>query len=135
MVKIVLKVLLVLGIFVIPYLLFKWSFYRNADRVRLDGKRGEVLAMLLISDTKYSSGYSHEKFQRISLGMSEADVIGILGEPLKKWTPYLYTNFPLKKNYVGFEYSTSPSSGSYRLRQINFNQGKVVEVIYYFYVD
>ena len=67
--------------------------------------------------------------------MTEKEVLEILGEPLTRWTPYRHANFPDKAHYVGLQYSESPSSTHYRLRQVYLDNGVVAEVIGYFYVD
>jgi hypothetical protein len=125
-----LKIFLICGFF----LLAMRIYFLNQDRIKLDGKKGEILSLFSMLDTKYSDGYTHEKFRKIELGMSINDVVIILGDPLYKWKPY-GQNFPNKRNYLGYGYSTSPSSGSYRLRQINFNNGQVAEIISCLYID
>lgn len=88
-----------------------------------------------ISDTRYSPGYTEIKFSSIKIGMTEKPVLKILGEPLARWRPYQYTNFKEKSHFVGLQYSESPSSTNYNLRQIYLDSGKVAEVISYFYID
>lgn len=106
------------------------------NRVCLDGIEGEFFGSILCTDTKYSTEYSHKKFNAIRIGMTDEEVVDILGQPLITWLPYRNNRlFPEKKNYVGFQYSESPSSTHYRLRQINFSKGRVVEIKSYFYVD
>jgi outer membrane protein assembly factor BamE (lipoprotein component of BamABCDE complex) len=42
-------------------------------------------AMFAMDDaTQFSTGYSETNFQRISKGMSKAEVLSLVGEPLKK---------------------------------------------------
>lgn len=95
----------------------------------------KLLSIILPEDTKYSLGYSHEKFKQIKLGMTEKQVIQILGEPQLRWRPYLCTNFVEKRHFVGLQYSESPSGSNYRLRQIYLDNGVVSEIIHYFYID
>lgn len=113
---------------------FKIDHCYNASRIKLDGKHAELLSLLLRADTKYAEGYSDGKFLTVKIGMKKDQVLKILGPPLSLWHPY-GMNTPLKRNYTGFEYSTSPSSRSYRIRQINFDRDHVAEVIHYFYID
>lgn len=87
------------------------------------------------TDSKYSVGYSHNKFGQIKIGMTEKQVIEIIGEPLVRWQPYLYTNYRDKSHFVGLQYSESPSSTNYRLRQVYVDRGKVAEIISYYYLD
>lgn len=110
------------------------DYYYNASRIKLDGKNAELLSLLLRADTKYAEGYSDSKFLAVKIGMKKERVLKILRAPLSVWHPY-GMNTPLKRNYTGFEYSTSPSSRSYRIRQINFDGDHVAEVVHYFYID
>ena len=71
----------------------------------------------------------------VTVGMSERQVVTLLGEPLTKWKPYEHSMFPEKSHYVCYQYSESPSSTNYRLRQIHFSNGKVAEIISYYYLD
>lgn len=116
-------------IFTIP--LFLMVFFENFP-VKSPPK---VVTLILQPDTKYSAGYTEEKFESISIGMSEKQVLDILGEPLTRWRPYRYTKFQDKEHFVGLQYSESPGSGHYNLRQINLDNGKVAEIISYFYID
>lgn len=67
--------------------------------------------------------------------MTEKQVLDILGEPVTRWRPYQYTNFQDKKHFVGLQYSESPTSTHYNLRQVYLDSGKVAEIISYFYID
>lgn len=96
--------------------------------LKLDGYSGLILHKLLNSDTsRYSEGYSDEIFLSVEKGMTETDVIKILGEPLARWKP--------TENIVGFQYSESCESGNYRLRQVYLENNIVADVISYYYID
>lgn len=101
----------------------------------LDKSPAKVLELFLQPDTKYSAGYTNEKFDSICIGMTEKQVLDIIGEPLSRWKPYQNTKFLDKEHFVGLQYSESNKSGHYNLRQIYLDSGKVVEIISYFYVD
>ena len=60
--------------------------------------------------------------------MSLDDVLGVLGEPLQR-TVYSQDDLEVLR------YSFSPSDGSYRVRVVQFRNGKVVGTISEFYVD
>ncbi len=113
-----------------PFLMLLFETFPSLDK-----SPGSVLELILHPDTKYSSGYSDKKFTSIQIGMTEQQVLEILGEPLTRWLPYQSTKFQDKKHLVGLQYSTSPSSTHYKLRQIFLNNGKVAEIISYFYID
>lgn len=107
----------------------------TSDRLKIDGLSGEIWDLIFTTDTKYANGYSDNRFNQIKIGMTEEEVLGILGAPLTRWSPYHYTRFQNKANFVGFQYSECPSDTHYRLRQIYFDNGIVAERIGYFYID
>ena len=110
-------------------------YSNRRDICTIDGISGEIWGLITESDTKYSHGYSHKKFRQIKIGMTEKQVIEIIGEPLVRWQPYLYTNYKEKCHFVGLQYSESPSSTNYRLRQVYLDKGKVAEIISYYNLD
>lgn len=107
----------------------------NIERIKIDGFDVEILDLLMLTDTKYSDNYSHQAFNEVNVGMSEKDVIKLLGEPLYRWHPYEVTSIAEKKHFVAFQYSQSPSDTHYRYRQIQFDKGIVAEKNGYFYID
>ncbi len=132
----ILKFLLKFILFVICLVLaIKIYSCVNTERIKIDGVKGEVLGIFLPTDTKYSEAYSHKAFNQVRIGMSEKEVIKILGSPLYKWHPYEVTSIEEKKHFVAFQYSQSPSDTHYRYRQIQFDHGIVVEKNGHFYID
>ncbi len=132
----ILKFLLKFILFVICLVLvIKIYSCVNTERIKIDGVKGEVLGIFLPTDTKYSENYSHKAFNQVRIGMSEKDVIKLLGEPLYIWHPYKVTSIAEKKHFVAFQYSKSPSDTHYRYRQIQFDKGIVAEKNGYFYID
>jgi hypothetical protein len=111
------------------YISIRWNY------IRLDGITGEICGIFFHTDTKYSMNYSHHKFVQVKIGMTENEVINILGEPIKRWNPYLGDDYNIKNNYIAFEYSISPSDTHYRLRSVHFFKGKVNLVNNCFYLD
>ena len=107
----------------------------NLDRIILDGISGELSSLVFPPDTKYSEKYSHENFRKIEIGMTEEQVIELIGKPLTVWQPYKPTKYIDKRHYIGFQYSESPSSVDYRLRQVYFDNGIVAERKDYYYFD
>jgi hypothetical protein len=105
------------------------------EKTKIDGLSGEIWNLMFATDTKYAKGYSDKAFNKIEIGMTEEEVLNLIGEPLTRWTPFSHTNSPNKAHYIGLQYSESPSSTNYRLRQVYINNGVVAEVIGYFYVD
>lgn len=98
------------------------------DRVRIDGLTTEGVLM----NTQYADDYSHAGFRRIKVGMTEQEVLDILGEPLSRLGPNAYGNerFPEKGHYVSLIYSTPPNlrNTNYRARVLRMNNGAVLEV-------
>lgn len=128
-ISITVTIILFFLLFTLP--LFLMVFFENFS-VKSPHK---VVTLILQPDTKYSSGYTDEKFESISIGMTEEQVMDILGEPLTRWRPYRNTKFQDKEHFVGLQYSESPGSGHYNLRQIYLDNGKVAEIKSYFYID
>ena len=86
--------------------------------------------------TQYANKYLESNFQKVTVGMSEQQVVELLGSPLTKWKPYQYSNYISRQHFVGYTYSRSESGErDYEVRQINFDQGKVAEVRRYRYYD
>ena len=85
--------------------------------------------------TTYASGYSHEDFARVEIGMSRAEVIDLLGEPLFVWNhetnPGL-SSFPggvfygIEGHELGF-WSASFIAGLEKHRSIRFKHEVVYE--------
>lgn len=122
--------------FIIAIILFiVFALPYASARVRIDGLMAELSALLLSSDTNYSQDYTHEGFDQITEGMSEQEVLELIGEPLKLWNPYKYGFQPEKADYYAFVYSESPTFTHYRLRQVILEDGIVKEIRGYFYVD
>jgi len=108
--------------------LILWGLKFTSINLRIEGYTGLILEYFFPNhDTIFSEDYTDEGFLRIENGMNEEEVIEILGEPLNRWTP--------KDNYVGLTYSQSKTSTHYRLRQVYLTNGKVKEVIGYYYID
>jgi hypothetical protein len=111
-------------------------YFVRRNTIKLDGISGEILGLITDADTKYSLGYSHNKFAQIKIGMTEKEVMEIIGEPLVRWKPYKYSKYKKDKgHYVGLQYSESPSDTHYRIRQVYLDNGKVAEIISYYYID
>ncbi len=101
---------------------------RQSCQLSIDGYKGELAKLIMGGeDTKYAAAYSDSGFLKIRTGMNAEEVIEILGEPLVKWF------VGIKR--ICYQYTESPSSTHYRLRQVHVTDGKVTEVIGYFYVD
>ena len=93
----------------------------------------------LTNGTVYARGYSETRFKQVVIGMSYAQVRALVGEPLAQWYPYQYTNYVAKRHYVGYVYSRDEDSyysvGDYEIRQINFDRGRVAEIVSHRWYD
>ncbi len=105
------------------------------DRVRLDGIKGEIYGTIFSPSTNYATDYSHAKFLAIKKGMTEEEVIKILGQPIDRFNPY--PSFKDSIFNVGLRYAKgSDANAHYRLRIIYLRKGTVIERrSQFYYVD
>jgi outer membrane protein assembly factor BamE (lipoprotein component of BamABCDE complex) len=101
-------------------------FHAN-PKIILDGYIGLICSPLLKTDTQYAGGYTDWKFIQVHNGMSEEEVVAILGEPISTWQR--------DPDTITYCYSTSFGDTHYRIRQINFSDGKVRDKTSEFWVD
>ena len=93
----------------------------------MDGYGGWAVSFLAaIDDTEYSAGYSDRGFRQIKAGMTEQEVLALVGEPLDTL---------ISAVGVGWRYTRSPQSHSYHMRQLMFRDGRVSRVFREYYVD
>jgi hypothetical protein len=120
------------GLLLLTFLVKPFYF---ADRVKLDGVKGEVYGTLLGPSTVYAKDYSHEKFLSIKPGMTEQEVIQILGTPLDRFNPY--PSFKDSMFTVGLRYAKgSDENAHYRLRIVYLRKGIVTKKrSQFYYVD
>jgi outer membrane protein assembly factor BamE (lipoprotein component of BamABCDE complex) len=88
-----------------------------------DGLQGSAQALVLGDTGTYAAGYSDRGFRAVRLGMTQAEVLSLLGEPLTKRL--------LTDSRAGFEfwnYTTSPTNTNFRTRAFVFDpDGRVRE--------
>lgn len=77
--------------------------------------------------TQYAKGYSNHGFSQIKHGASELEVIELLGEPIKRWTDH--------NDVLRFSYSKYVGCENYHIRQVIFDEGKVISKRAYYYMD
>lgn len=71
-------------------------------------------------NTRFAAGYNDAKFLRIRPGMSKAEVISLLGEPLRK-------DMIDGRNYVEvWRYTDAPQKSNYWFRVIRFDKDEKV---------
>lgn len=128
------KKLLFLTLFLATVLTFVVK-YKTQDYILLDGIGGEINSFIWGSDTRYSAKYTDYRFSQIKIGMTERQVIAIIGKPLSRSDFFKLSNRLEDRYIVRLQYSESPSSTHYRLRQIYLYKDKVSKIISYFYFD
>jgi hypothetical protein len=91
----------------------------------LDGAIGLPLAPF--TDTEYAPRYSHLRFMKLRIGMTRAEVIDLVGEPLSR---------DQNGSLEFWRYSRSPGDTHYRVRVVLFDPaGRVFKIASEFYVD
>lgn len=83
---------------VIALLAAAFSCWWGFNAVRYHYGTGNALARAIawpLESTRWADGFSEDNFDRVKIGMREADVISIVGEPLRKtcseWCELVYT--------------------------------------------
>lgn len=111
--------------------------YEVPDRIRIDGLSTELAGLMTLTNTRYADGYSHAGFRRIRVGMSEQEVLDILGEPLYRERPYAFRGSPEKTWFVSLVYSAPPDhkNSSFRSRAVLIHHGQVAEILGHFVAD
>jgi hypothetical protein len=109
----------------------------NYYRIKIDGYKAEAHCLIFGEDTNYSKDFSHHIFQNIEIGMTEKQVLNLLGQPLFKFSYKWVVGNEMgnKGRFIGFKYSESPSGRDYRLRIIHLDNGIVVRIIGELYLD
>jgi hypothetical protein len=82
-----------------------------------------------VDDTEYSSGYSDRGFREVRVGLTEQQVLELVGKPLEVHPSY--PGFP----ETGWQYSRSPGSHSFHLRSVYFRDGLVSKIVDRNYAD
>lgn len=91
-----------------------------------DGIRGLVLSSLFKDTTVYAPQFDEDVFRNIRIGADTTTVRKVLGEPLER---------DVIQGLERWRYSKSSSDSHYRVRQISFEQGRVISKSAYFLVD
>ena len=115
------KILLVLATFIV----LSYEF------LSLDGIGGIVLPLAFPDSTIYSARWSYWRYRRVREGMSAAEVMELLGPPIRQWNNDMENG----KTETRFAYTGSSSDSHFRVRQIVFRDGKVVGKFHEYYVD
>ena len=111
------------------------TYILRYETARFDGVTGEIIDALTESQTIYGADYSHFKFSKVRLGMSQDSVKLLVGEPLAKFAPPSLVNRGISNNEEIWYYSESPNSSHFRMRNLMIVEGRVAEVVANYYID
>ena len=94
----------------------------------LDGIGG-ALKEIIFGQTIYSPGYSEYKFRSVKVGVTEKEVLRILGEPLSR-KPHVW-----RYSFCKVLTSKGGSDGCYSVRYLEIENGVVVGKMHQFWFD
>ena len=97
----------------------------------LDGIAGIVFPLMFPDSTVYSEQWNYWSFRFVRKGMSVADVMEMLGPPIRQWDN-VNENGEVETR---FAYTVSSSNSHFRIRQVVFRNGRVVSKFHEYYVD
>ena len=92
----------------------------------MDGLDGLFFSRLFQEDTVYAPGYSDTAFRKVTVGMSQAEVLALLGPPISEWESC---------DNMAMGWSRSPGDTHYRQRAVFFQNGVVTKSLSEFFVD
>lgn len=90
-------------------------------------------------DTRYASGYSERKFRQVEVGMTETQVVALIGRPLG--THRYWRGHPAYKFPGDFVWSYTSDGAAFwgdwawLSREIIFHEGRVVQKVFWTYYD
>jgi len=119
---------------IISSIIFLFSLYfikLLVPKLRIDGYYS-LLCELTSTDsenTRYAEDYTDKKFLSLKNGMTESQVIGVIGKPISIWN-----NSKIKGEYI-LMYSESPTGQDYRMRKVMIKDSIVVNVFGFYYND
>ena len=93
-----------------------------------DGVTGNAVALFVADETEFAPGYSEERFMAIEAGMTRAQVLGLLGAPLRGYRADW-------DGSVWWAYSRKERSPNFRSRLIVFRDERVVDRVQELYLD
>jgi hypothetical protein len=110
------------------------DFSRAQQLLRLEGAAGTLFHVVTGGgDTIYAGGFTDVRFLQVREGMSESQVIALLGEPLERYRPR--PNDGTQTRSVGMRWSRSANDSHYSIRVVLFKDGRAVDRRSEFYLD
>jgi hypothetical protein len=113
-------------IYFVVAIIILWAAKFTSPALRVQGYSGLIFSKFWPGYTKYADGYSDEKFLSIKVGMSEAEVLRLLGEPVYRMEDGIGE---MRLSY------TAACECNYHVRQIYVRYGKVYEIDAYYFFD
>ena len=101
----------------------------SVDRIALDGLFGWLLSLGDEDLTNFGSGYSDSAFRRITIGMTEVEVVRLCGRPLLSSRP------ERDGDIIYWAYAVAKRKGNHHIREVVFRKGRVVRRKSDFWVD
>jgi hypothetical protein len=95
----------------------------------LDGWPWSLMPLFGLDDTEWAPNYSTIGFLSVRRGMTEQEVLGAVGAPLERY------EIKDGSGRRGWRWSRSGPSGSYSIRVVVFESGRVVEKFSEYYLD
>ena len=125
--------IILIKIVCVPFIVAGLHYFFNYHRIQIDGLNGELYCLLNGDDTQYAADFSDRNFIKIKNGMTEKQVKDLLGQPLTIFSyDSLYNKTTFEKGHcIGLKYTDHLSGGSFHLRIIHLDYGKVVKVMAY----
>ncbi len=124
--------IIIIKILLLPIIVVGLHFALNYNRIQIDGLDAEIYCLTHGEDTRYAYSFSHKKFRQVKVGMTEKQVLDLLGEPLTRFCYIGQEKCDAKSffngRYNGLKYSDSPNSENYHSRIVYVDKGIVVEV-------
>lgn len=97
--------------------------------VSLDGLDGTFFSLISVDGGEYAPQYSGFGFWRIAEGMTQSEVLSLVGPPLEEW------RLPHEPDVVRWGWTRDPNSATHRIRSVAFRASRVVEKHAEYYVD
>jgi hypothetical protein len=122
---------------VVLVIVFATQFYL------LDGLDGWLWRRVTPDTTLYATNYTDKAYRRIQRGMTQEEVLSVLGQPLKvstedhgKWRrEETGAWMRASATHMLYHWSVSSNDGSYSVRAIEFKDGRVWSKRHEFYMD
>jgi hypothetical protein len=110
-----------LAIFVLAAIPIALVVKQASDYRKYYGDKESILTYFM-HQTEWAPGFSEVSFDKIEIGMTEKEVLELLGPPLEKKSGFdSYYN----KAWAAFKYSKSIGASNYHSRQLQFVNRKI----------